>query len=172
MLGREGPREDEGRRLAVDRGSRQRELPMKTNRRAAALSACVLACVAFPAGAADRVHAGQWVGSWTDGTRTRATSSCMSQADADAMNGDAKSIQAYLEKTIPPSICKLSDIKVDGGKVSYTSACAGGAPKLNTTLYHGDSFESFDSKGAKSAAKRVGACPEPAAGAVAGSVAV
>jgi len=38
---------------------------MKTHRRAAALSACVLACMALPAVAADRVHAGQWVGSWT-----------------------------------------------------------------------------------------------------------
>jgi hypothetical protein len=131
---------------------------MKTHSRAAALSACVLASVALPAIAADRVHAGQWVGSWTDGKTTRATSSCMSKSDADAMNGDAKSIQAYLEKTIPPSICQLSDIKVDGNKVSYAATCGAAGVRSNTTTYHGDSFESVDSKGAKSEAKRVGAC--------------
>jgi hypothetical protein len=131
---------------------------MKIHRRAAVLSACVLACVAVPAAAADRVHAGQWVGSWTDGTRTRATSTCMSQSDADAMNGDAKSIQGYLEKTVPPSICKLSDIKVDGGKVSHIATCGAAGARSITTTYHGDSFESIDSKGAKSSAKRVGDC--------------
>jgi len=82
----------------------------------------------------------------------------MSQGDADAMNGDAKSIQAHLEKTIPPSMCKLSDIKVDGDKVSYTANCGAVGPRSTTTTYHGDSFESIDSKGAKSQAKRVGAC--------------
>ena len=132
---------------------------MKTNRRAAALSAFALACFALPAVAADRVHAGQWAGSWTDGKVTRATSSCMSQADADAMNGDARSIRGYLEKTIPPSICKLSDIKVDGGKVTYTATCGAAAPRVLTSTYHGDSFESVDSNGAKSVGKRVGACP-------------
>jgi hypothetical protein len=131
---------------------------MKIHRRAAVLSACVLACIALPVAATDRVHAGQWVGSWTDGTRTRATSTCMSQSDADAMNGDVKSIQGYLEKTVPPSICKLSDIKVDGGKVSHTATCGAAGARSITTTYHGDSFESIDSKGAKSSAKRVGAC--------------
>ena len=131
---------------------------MKTHRRVAAMSACVLACVALPAIAADRVHAGQWVGSWTDGKTTRPTSSCMSQGDADAMNGDAKSIRAYLEKTIPPSICQLTDIKVDGSKVSYTATCGAAGVRSNITTYHGDSFEAIDSKGAKTEAKRVGAC--------------
>lgn len=131
---------------------------MKTHRRAAALSACVLACIPLPAIAVDRVHAGQWVGSWTDGKTTRPTSSCMSQSDADAMNGDAKSIRAYLEKTIPPSICQLTEIKVDGNKVSYTATCGAAGASSNTTTYHGDSAESIDSKGAKSQAKRVGAC--------------
>ena len=131
---------------------------MKIHRRAAVLSACVLACIALPAVAADRVRAGQWVGTWTDGTVTRPTSSCMSQSDADAMNGDAKTIRGYLEKIVPPSICKLTDIKVDGNRVSYTAACGAAGASSNTTTYHGDSAESIDSKGAKSQAKRVGAC--------------
>ncbi|MGZ5131142.1 MAG: DUF3617 domain-containing protein [Caldimonas sp.] len=131
---------------------------MNTHRRAAALSACALVCLALPAGAADRVRAGQWVGTWTDGTRTRATSDCTSPSDADALNGDAKSIRSQLEKTIPPSICKLSDLKVDGAKVVYTATCGAAAPRVITTVYHGDRFESVDSNGAKSEARLVGAC--------------
>ena len=121
------------------------------------LLALAIVCVALPAEAADRMHAGQWVGSWTGGGRTRATSNCMAQGDADAMNGDAKSIRAYLEKTIPPAICTLSDIKANGNEVTYTSVCAGKSNVITTT-YHGESFESTDSSGAKSEAKRVGAC--------------
>lgn len=118
----------------------------------------LFASVALPAEAADRIRAGQWVGTWTGGGRTRPTSNCITPSDADAMNGDATSIRAYLEKTIPPEICKLSDLKVNGSQITYTSLCTGGKPNIITTTYHGDSFESLDSSAAKSEAKRVGAC--------------
>jgi len=131
---------------------------MKTGHCMALIAGLLTASVALSAEAADRIRAGQWEGMWTGGGRTRATSNCMTQSDADAMNGDAKSIRAYLEKTIPPEICKLSDIKVSGSQVTYTSLCTGGKPNIITTAYHGDSFESLDSSGAKSEAKRVGAC--------------
>ena len=61
-------------------------------------------------------------------------------------------------RVVPPSICKLSDIKVDAGKVTYTATCGAAAPRVLTSTYHGDSFESVDSNGAKSVGKRVGAC--------------
>jgi hypothetical protein len=131
---------------------------MKTNRYIAPLSMFAFACLALPAHAADRIRAGQWIGTWTGGGRTRNTSNCMTQGDADAINSDAKSVRVYLEKVIPPTICKLTDIKVDGGQVIYTSACGGGAANVVTTTYHGDSFESTDTNGAKSVAKLVGAC--------------
>jgi hypothetical protein len=92
---------------------------MKTSHFSALLLTFVIACGASSAEATDRMRAGQWVGTWTGAGRTRATSNCMAQSDVDAMNGDAKSIQAYLEKTIPPTICKLSDIKVKGNDVIY-----------------------------------------------------
>ena len=123
----------------------------------ALLLACVFACVAFPAEAADRMRPGQWVGEWTGGGRTRATSDCITQSDADAINGDAKSVQAYLEKIIPPEICKITNLKVSAGQIAYTSVCAGKENAI-TTIYHGDSFESTDSTGAKSQAKRAGGC--------------
>jgi hypothetical protein len=122
-----------------------------------ALLTCLFACAALSADAADRMRAGQWDGTWTGGGRTRATSNCLSQADADAMNGDATSVLAYLQKLIPPTICKVKDLKINGSQVVYTSVCAE-KENVITTNYHGDSFESVDTHGAKSEAKRLGAC--------------
>jgi Protein of unknown function (DUF3617) len=131
---------------------------MRDNHRKALLMTCLFACVALPANAADRMRPGQWVGEWTGGGRTRATSTCVTQADADAMNGDAKSVQAYLDKTIPPSICKATNLKVSASQIAYTAVCTGGKDNATITTYHGDRFESTDSHGAKSDAKWVGPC--------------
>jgi hypothetical protein len=103
------------------------------------------------------MRAGQWDGTWTGAGRTRATSDCITQVDADAMNGGVDSVRAYLEKVIPPTICKVTDIKASGGQITYTSVCAG-KQNVITTTYHGDSFESVDTSGATSEAKRVGVC--------------
>lgn len=130
---------------------------MGIHRTFALLSTFALACAALPAGASDRVHAGQWTGTTTLDGIARPSSTCIAQDDADAMNGNAESIRAYLEKVIPPTICTLKDIKVDGDQVTYTSVCGGVANTVSTT-YHGDRFESTSTRGAKTAAKRVGAC--------------
>ena len=131
---------------------------MKINHTIALLSAAVFACLALSVEAADRIRAGQWAGTTTVKARTFNTSNCILPGDAAAMNGDAKSIQAYLEKTIPPEVCKLTDIKVNGGDVIYTSTCKVGAPSVVTTHYRGDSFDSTSSSGAKSDGKLVGPC--------------
>ena len=131
---------------------------MKTHRNLVLLASLVLTCLALPAGAADRIRAGQWTGTTIIGSKTFPTSSCVSQSEADAMNGDAKAVQAYLQKIIPPEICKITDVKVDRGQVIYTAACVAGAPKVVTTTYHGDSSEGTDSTGSKTSAKLVGAC--------------
>ena len=130
---------------------------MKTNR-TVTISMFVFACYALPAHATDRMRAGQWNGTTIAGGRTFPTSSCISQSDADAMNGDAKAIQAYLEKIIPPQICKITDVQVQGGQVVYTASCGSVAPKVVTTSYHGDSSEGTDNTGTKTEAKLVGPC--------------
>jgi len=131
---------------------------MKPTRNIVLLSTCLLACISQPTSAADRMRAGQWDGTWTGAGRTRTTSNCIAQDDVDAMNGDVKSVRAYLEKIIPPTICKVTDIKVNGNQITYTTVCTGAKENVITTNYHGDSFESVDTNGAKSEAKRVGAC--------------
>jgi hypothetical protein len=122
------------------------------------LLAMCAAAVVLPAEAADRMRPGQWVGTTVAGGRTFATSSCISQADADAMNGDAKSVQGYLEKIIPAESCKISSVKVDGSKIVYSAACGGRPPRVVTTIYHGSSSEGSDSSGSKTDGKLTGAC--------------
>ena len=131
---------------------------MKTNHTIPLLSTLVFTCLALPSDAADRMRTGQWVGTTTFNSRTINTSNCVTPGDADAMNGDAKSIRTNLEKAIPPEICKLTDIKINGGQVIYTSTYKVGAPTVVTTNYHGDSFESTSSSGTKSVGKLMGAC--------------
>jgi hypothetical protein len=131
---------------------------MKTHRSSAALRLLALSCLALPAYAADRVHAGQWIGTTKVGGRTFPTSSCLSQSDVDAINGDAKAVRTYLQKIIPAEICKITDVKVAGSQVIYTASCGGQASKVVTTSYHGDSSEGTDSSGGKTEAKRVGPC--------------
>jgi hypothetical protein len=108
--------------------------------------------------AAERMRAGQWKGTTVAAGQTYPNSSCISQADADAMNGDARSVGAYLQKVIPPSICKISDVKAQGPQVVYTVACGGGAPKVVTTSYHGNSSAGSDTTGVKTEAKLTGPC--------------
>jgi hypothetical protein len=134
---------------------------MKAKRTLPLMALATAALLALPAAAAERMQAGQWAGTTVTGGKTFNTSNCMAQADVDAINGDAASVLAYLQKSIPAEICKLSDVHVSGDQIVYSSACQAGATTSATTVtttYHGNSFESVDSKGTKTTAKLVGAC--------------
>jgi hypothetical protein len=131
---------------------------MTTDYQGALLLICVFACTALPAEAADRVRAGQWDMTVNVMGQTMTKSTCMSQSDADEINGDAKSIKAYVERVSAPAGCKVTDVKTDGNQVIVTSVCASGKTNVGTTTYHGDSFETVNSNGTKSQSKWVGAC--------------
>jgi hypothetical protein len=134
---------------------------MKANGYMPLIAIIALAGLVASADAADRMRAGQWDATTITSARTFTASSCMTQKDSDAINGDAVSIRAYLETVIPPALCKLADIHVNGDQVIYTSTCSVGATTAVTTVttaYHGNSFESVDTKGTKSQGKLVGAC--------------
>jgi hypothetical protein len=122
------------------------------------LSTLIVIGFSLSAQAADRVRAGQWVGTTMAGGKTYPTSSCVSQSDAAGMNGDAKTVKAYLETIIPPQICKITDVKADGNQVIYTASCTAGTAKTVktvTTSYYGDRSEGTDSTGSKMEAKLV-----------------
>jgi hypothetical protein len=122
------------------------------------VSMLLFASLGLTALAADRIRPGQWVGTTVVGGKTYPTSSCMSPTDTAALNGDAKAVLGYLEKTIPPEICKITDVKVDGAQIVYTASCGKGGSKVVTTAYHGDHSEGTDSTGGKTEAKLVGPC--------------
>src|ERR1700674_1865794 len=131
---------------------------MKTDHHRVLLLTCVFGCFALSAEAADRVRAGQWDMTLNLGGRTISKSTCMSQGDADAINGDVKSIKSYVERVSTPAGCKVTDVKIDANKVIVTSVCASAKENVGTTTYHGDSLETVNTNGAKSQSKRVGAC--------------
>jgi hypothetical protein len=118
----------------------------------------LFASLGLTAVVADRVRPGQWVGTTVVGGKTYPTSSCLSPSDTMALNGDAKAVQGYLEKIIPSEVCKITDVKVDGGQIVYTASCVNGGSKVVTTAYHGDHSEGSDSSGGKTEAKLVGPC--------------
>lgn len=134
---------------------------MKTNRFLTSLSVLVFVGIALSAQAADRMRAGQWVGTTVVDGKTYPTSSCVSQSDAAGINGDAKAVKAYLETIIPPEICKITDVKAEGNQIIYTASCSAGTKKTVktvTTSYYGDRSEGTDSTGSKIEAKLVGSC--------------
>jgi hypothetical protein len=120
------------------------------------LLSCLLAVLALPAQAVDRMHAGQWETNSISGGKTRTHSSCAPQSDADAMNGDSGAIKAHLQAQLP-GVCKVTDVQAKGDTVVATTDCAG-SKNTSTTHYHGDSYDSVSSNGTTVTAKRLGAC--------------
>ena len=122
------------------------------------LATCLLAAPAIPAHGADRVRAGQWEVTLNVAGRSMVRPTCLTQADADAINGDAKSVRQYAERVSAQVGCKVNDVKINGNQVTVTSACASGKENVGTTTYHGDSYEAVNTNGTQSRAKWVGAC--------------
>ena len=128
------------------------------NARAAATLLVVFGSLAQPALAAERVRAGQWETTVEVAGHTVSKSMCLSQSDADAINGDKQSIAAYVEKVSAAAGCKVNDVQIDGNQVRVTTRCAAGRQNVGTTTYHGDSSETENTNGAKSTSKRIGDC--------------
>jgi hypothetical protein len=122
------------------------------------LAMCLSAGLAVPAQGADRVRAGQWEVTLNMAGRSIMQPTCLTQADADAINGDAKSVRQYAERVSAQVGCEVNDVKINGNQVSVTSVCASGKENVGTTTYHGDTYEAVNTNGAKSQAKWIGAC--------------
>jgi hypothetical protein len=119
----------------------------------------LVTCIAAPAAAADRVRAGQWEMTLNVAGRTMTRTVCLSQSDADAINGDLKSIRAKAEKDAAAGGggCTVTDVRTSGNQVIVTSVC-GGKENVGTTTYHGDTLETVNTNGTKAQSKWVGAC--------------
>jgi hypothetical protein len=113
--------------------------------------------LALSAHAADRARAGLWQGQVTIEGQTVTQTVCMSQADANAINGDAASVRAYVERVNGPAGCKVKDVQIAGNRVVATTICSG-QTNVNTMTYHGDTMESETSDGVKSTSRWIGPC--------------
>ncbi|HUL65379.1 MAG TPA: DUF3617 family protein [Burkholderiaceae bacterium] len=131
---------------------------MSIDRASRLFLAAIVSFVVLPASAADRVRAGEWETTLILAGRSVTKSVCITQADADALNGDAKSMRAYVDKVNVGTNCKVDDIKINGNQVTVTSTCGDGKQRVGTTTYHGDSSESVTSNGLKSQSKWIGPC--------------
>ena len=114
--------------------------------------------------AADRLVAGQYEMTTTIDGKTTTAKYCASPEIAKGTNGDAKSVQAYLESSVKSSSCSIQSFDLTGDTVSYSLTCAGHTTVFRAT-YHGDHFESDMTSSANgqsrtihTTAKRVGAC--------------
>lgn len=112
--------------------------------------------------AADRVHAGQWETTITVKSGSPVTAkTCITAEEASVMNGDTKTLRKYLEESTAKNTggrCAIKDLEVSGNKITVTMAC-GKSETVSATTYHGDTWESSTTAGAKVKGRRLGACP-------------
>jgi uncharacterized protein len=126
-----------------------------------ALAACSLLDVQ----AADRVRAGEWSMTVTVPSGKQVTrSACLSQNEANAINGDANSIKAHLQKKIAGNDCVPTDVTTAGNEVTITWVCTSGRQNVATTTYRGETFVTVNTNGANSESKWVGPCNLSATG--------
>jgi hypothetical protein len=132
-----------------------------TIRFAMLFSAATLFFFSPVAGAADRVHAGQWQTELTLGSgKPMRTEYCINAADAKSMNGDLATLRKYLEKSTAEATkgkCAVKKVAIDGNRTIVSIAC-GKTEVVGTTTYHGDRYESSSSDGSTVTGKRIGDC--------------
>ena len=132
-------------------------MQMTATKRRAAIA--LLGFAVLAANAADRVRAGQWETTVGEGARAHVMKSCLSAADAAAMNGDEHAFRAVLEKALGDGACAVKSLRLSGNVVVAENQCG---PKAftSTTTYHGDSYEQTSTLGSKASARRLGDCPK------------
>ncbi len=129
------------------------------------ISLCSLLLAATPPlRAADRMAAGKWEFTMTGNGESRTFSQCMTQDQANEMNGDAKAARAYAEKRAKGK-CTIKSYDIQGDTVKYSLAC-GDRTIDSTSTFHGDTSEGtlrtttadgkVDTRTVK--ARRLGAC--------------
>ena len=108
----------------------------------------VFACVALTFASAvvllagDRMRAGMWeVTTSVDGKAAGPRSNCYTPAMVELANTPAKAMREATEKAITKGgLCKLTDFKLEGNKISMTTTC-GTSSSVYASTYSGDIFE-------------------------------
>ena len=125
---------------------------------------CTLLIVTAPSLAAERMKAGQWELTITEGGHSHTTTECDTEEKVKAANGTPEEVRTAVEQRAAAMNCTIKNFKMDGDTVSYTTACTTFSMD-NKISYHGDSMETETTmKGSGGAsrivkARRLGACP-------------
>lgn len=130
---------------------------MRAVHHAVTLLVFLLSGLSLPAQGADRMRPGQWDTTIIVNGKPQTFSACLTQIEADAMNGDVASVRAIVERDIGPSGCKVLKVTATGDVVEVKSSC-NGKETVGSTIYRGDSAESTNANGVKTVSKRVGPC--------------
>jgi hypothetical protein len=123
-----------------------------------------LAIIAPSAVAEERMQAGQWELTVTEGSKTHTSTECVTPEKVKAINGTPDELRAEIEGRAAAMNCTVQNFKMQGDTVSYTTACTTFSMD-NITSYHGDAMETVTTmKGSggpsrKVKARRLGACP-------------
>lgn len=99
----------------------------------------LIASVAPPLRAADRVTVGEYEATVTIDGKTQTFTHCVTSGEAKWVNAGAKAGREYVERALKGA-CTISAYDVTGDTVSYTMACGPNVTTCRTT-YHGDTFE-------------------------------
>jgi hypothetical protein len=91
--------------------------------------------------AEDRLRPGQWEIVFT-GDNPHTTTTCLTPALTQGLNGTLDSVRADTEKTAASRKYKVENYKFDGTTLSFTAV---GAERtfVNTASYHGDTYENL-----------------------------
>lgn len=114
--------------------------------------------------ASERMKAGQWELTITEGGHSHTTAECETEEKVKAANGTPNEVRAAVEQRAAAMNCTIKNFKMEGDTVSYTTACTTFSMD-NKISYHGDSMETETTmKGSGGAsrkvkARRLGACP-------------
>ncbi|GAU80328.1 hypothetical protein BIWAKO_00214 [Bosea sp. BIWAKO-01] len=132
------------------------------------LPAALLALGCQGAQAADRFEPGLWRSSaLIDGKTERRTGPrCVTDKEAQTMNGSAASIRGALEASPDWKACSIRDVRADGDSVAFSAVCAD-AVTTSQTRYQPSSYSgtiTVTQPGAPTMTmsikgERVGSCP-------------
>jgi hypothetical protein len=132
--------------------------------RAVAGTTALLTIIAPSIWATERMKAGQWELTVTEGSKTHTSNECVTPEKVKAVNGGPDEVRAEIAGRAAAMGCTVQNFKMQGDTVSYTTACTTFAMD-NTISYHGDAMETVTTmKGSggpsrKVKARRLGACP-------------
>ena len=118
-----------------------------------------------PVAAADRMKAGLWEVTTSEGGQSQVNTHCVTADQAKGSNGTEQEVRAALETGAASLHCAVHDFAFSGDTIAYTYVCPNRST-TSSTSYHGDRYESVVTSKASTGShtrqitgRRLGDCP-------------